>query len=153
MAFVLRSPAFDDESRIPNLYTCLGRNLSPPLAWEDVPGDVLSFAITCEDPDAPKGTFQHWGVFDIPAYVRELPEGFGNGEHQGIRQAKNGFGKTGYGGPCPPPGHGDHHYRFRIFALSVETLQLGDDADAAQVAEAARHHIVAESELTGIFSR
>ena len=153
MALVLRSPAFDDEGRIPNLYTCLGRNLSPPLVWEDVPADVLSFAITCEDPDAPKGTFQHWAVFDIPAYVRELPEAFGNGEHPGIRQARNDFGKTGYGGPCPPPGHGDHHYRFRIFALRVETLPVGDDPGGAEVAATAAHHLVAEAELTGIFSR
>ena len=153
MAFLLRSPAFDDDGRIPNLYTCLGRNLSPPLVWEDAPAGVLSFAITCEDPDAPKGTFQHWAVFDIPAYARELPEGFGNGGHGSIRQARNDFGQTGYGGPCPPPGHGEHHYRFRIFVLGVEALPVGDDPSCADVAAKAAHHMVAEAELTGLFSR
>lgn len=153
MAFVLHSPVFEAGDRLPNLYTCLGPNLSPPLAWDGVPEEVMSFAITCEDPDAPKGTFRHWAVYDIPATARELPEGFGNGDHPGIRQAVNDFGKTGYGGPCPPPGHGEHHYHFRIFALNVEALPLGDEPTVADVAEAARHRIVAESELTGVFSR
>ena len=153
MAFVLRSPAFEDEARIPDLYTCLSGNLSPPLAWDDVPAGALSFAITCEDPDAPKGTFHHWAIFDIPAYVRELPEGFGNTQHEGIRQAKNDFGTVGYGGPCPPPGHGEHHYRFRIFALRVETLRVDENASCREVAQAASHHIAAEAELTGTFSR
>ena len=153
MAFVLRSPVFDDDGRIPNPYTCLGANTSPPLAWEGVPEEVMSFAITCEDPDAPKGTFRHWAVFDIPTFIRELPEGYGNAQHEGIRQARNDFGKTGYGGPCPPPGHGVHHYEFRLFALNVETLPVGDDATVEQVGEAARKHIVAEAALTGVFSR
>lgn len=153
MTLVLRSPVFEDGDRIPNLYTCLGRNLSPPLEWDGVPEEVMSFALTCEDPDAPKGTFQHWAVFDIPAYVRDLPEGFGNAEHEGIRQAVNDFGKTGWGGPCPPPGHGEHRYRFRLFALNVETLPVGDAPRCAAIAEIAGHHIVAEAELTGLFSR
>src|SRR5690606_22899080 len=69
MVLVPTSPVFEDGGRIPNLYTCPGPNLSPPLTWDEVPGDVLSFALTCEDPDAPKGTFHHWAVYDIPAYA------------------------------------------------------------------------------------
>lgn len=137
MVLVPTSPVFEDGGRIPNLYTCPGPNLSPPLTWDEVPGDVLSFALTCEDPDAPKGTFHHWAVYDIPAYARELPEGFGNAEHGNIRQARNGFGKIGWGGPCPPPGHGEHRYVFRLFALGVENLPVGDAPTCADIAEAA----------------
>ncbi|MBD1544908.1 YbhB/YbcL family Raf kinase inhibitor-like protein [Roseibium aggregatum] len=155
MAFRLASPAFENNDEIPEGHTCMGANLSPRLEWSDPPPDALSFALVCLDPDAPGGTFYHWAVFDIPKDMRELEAGLRADAKRpdGLRQALNDFGKPGYGGPCPPRGHGPHHYRFCLFALDVAKLETGDHARCRQILEAARPHALATAEITGLFER
>src|SRR4051812_30845243 len=97
----LNSTAFAEGQTIPTQYTCDGADQSPPLAWGEPPQGTQSFALVVDDPDAPSGLFRHWAVYDIPAGTRSLDAGQATGS-----QAVNGFGKTGYGGPCPPKGHG-----------------------------------------------
>jgi Raf kinase inhibitor-like YbhB/YbcL family protein len=112
----------DFEGRFPTKYTCDGENQSPPLQWSGA-GECRSYALIVEDPDAPGGTFIHWVLYNIPAKIDRLPpslpktgqlHGFGT---QGI----NDFGNLGYDGPCPPKGHGDHRYYFRLYALKDDT--------------------------------
>ena len=108
----LASRAFENGGRIPGRFTCDGDNEMPPLEWTGVPPEARSLALVCSDPDAPSGTFHHWAVYDIPPDVRHLPER----KCAGMREAVNDFGRTGYGGPCPPRGHGSHRYCFRLYA-------------------------------------
>ncbi|MFL6800933.1 MAG: YbhB/YbcL family Raf kinase inhibitor-like protein, partial [Sphingomicrobium sp.] len=100
------------------------------------------------DPDAPSGTFRHWAVFDNPGTARSLV----SGEKAGT-DATNDFGKPGYGGPCPPKGHGPHHYRFKLFALDVPRLDTLANPRVADVESAARKHAIAEGELVGTYER
>ncbi|MCS6879253.1 MAG: YbhB/YbcL family Raf kinase inhibitor-like protein [Geminicoccaceae bacterium] len=153
-AMRLASPAFAAGGRIPERYTCDGADLSPPLSWSGAPVSTRSFVLVCEDPDAPAGTWYHWAVFDIPADQTSLPEGLAKTEKVGrLRQAINDFRKPGYGGPCPPRGHGTHHYRFRLLALSVGSLPLGPRPGCREVLSAAEPHILAGTELVGTYSR
>ena len=109
MGMQLKSSAFTNGERIPRRYSCDGEDMSPPLAWVDAPEDTRSFAIFCDDPDAPSGIFHHWAMFDIPKTTRDLPEGFASNAARSLAlQGTNDFGKTGYGGACPPKGHGTH---------------------------------------------
>lgn len=150
----LESSAFQDKARIPDRYTCMGDDISPPLAWTGAPSGTRSFALLCDDPDAPAGTWHHWAAFDIPVDRDGLPEAFPKqAQSGGIRQAINDFRRSGYGGPCPPPGHGVHRYRFRLLALGVETLELGSYAKCEDVARAAEQHILEETVLVGTYSR
>jgi Raf kinase inhibitor-like YbhB/YbcL family protein len=154
MDFRLTSPAFSDGERIPARYTCTGDDASPPLAWSDAPAGTLSFALLCDDPDAPGGTWRHWALFDIPADTRNLAEGQPKDEQVGaMRQGVNDFRRVGYGGPCPPPGHGVHHYHFRLLALSAERLDLLPRPRFEAVEQAARRQVLAEAALVGTFSR
>src|SRR2546426_12557047 len=118
MSLELTSTAFRDGQSIPTKYTADGRNISPPLAWTDPPAGTKSFALICEDPDAPRGTFTHWLAFNLPAESRELPEGLSAEATRpdGSLQGTNDFGKPGYGGPSPPPGK-PHRYVFQLLAL------------------------------------
>jgi len=153
-AMTLRSDAFQDGQAIPVRFTCDGENVSPPLSWSEPPPGTRSFALFCTDPDAPAGTFHHWGVFDLPAHLRRLDEGFSKtGGIPGARQAVNDFGKPGYGGPCPPQGHGVHHYHFEIFALDAARLDPPADARVANVRRAAVAHVLARGELIGTYRR
>ena len=144
----LRSSAFDDGQPIPTQYTCDGEDQSPALSWGEPPPGTKSFALVVDDPDAPSGRFRHWGTFDIPASARSI----GAGQAAG-KQAVNGFGKAGYGGPCPPPGHGPHHYHFKLYALDVGELGLSADAKVEQVESEARKHAIAQGELIGTYER
>lgn len=144
----LTSNAFQDGKPIPAQYTCDGANQSPPLAWGEPPQGTKSFALVVDDPDAPSGTFDHWGAFDIPASTRALAAGQSAGS-----QALNGFGKPGYGGPCPPRGHGPHHYRFKLMALNVDRLGVQADAKAGDVERAAEQYLVGRAQLTGMYER
>jgi Raf kinase inhibitor-like YbhB/YbcL family protein len=154
MTLQLTSKAFADGDSIPQVHTCDGRDISPPLAWSGAPAGCRSFALLCDDPDAPAGTWHHWAVHDIPPTQTSLPERMKAIAQTGaIRQAVNDFGRVGYGGPCPPRGHGPHHYRFRLLALSVDRLDLPEGAQCADVAEAAQRHKLAEATLTGIYER
>ena len=144
----LTSSAFQDGGAIPTEFTCEGADRSPPLQWGEPPAGTRSFALVVDDPDAPSGTFDHWGAFDIPPSTREIPAGQSVGA-----QTANGFGKSGYGGPRPPKGHGPHHYRFKLMALDVDRLGLQADAKASDVERAAEQHLVGRAELTGIYER
>ena len=102
----LRSSVFSDGETIPRRFTGEGEDLSPPLQWSDTPAETRSFVVLCDDPDAPAGIWHHWAVYDIPANRAALPEGTGEyGGGEGAKQAINDFGRSGYGGPCPPRGH------------------------------------------------
>lgn len=154
MAMTLTSTAFSPGSRIPGRCTCEGDDVSPPLAWSGVPAAAKSLVLLCDDPDAPAGTWHHWAAFDIPADQKGLAENLAKAARAGpIRQAINDFRRPGYGGPCPPPGHGTHHYHFRLLALDLAALGLRDGARCVEVEKTARSHVVAEAELIGTYSR
>lgn len=144
----LTSDSFANGQPIPARYTCDGANQTPVLHWGEPPPGTKSFALVIDDPDAPSGTFRHWGVFDIPASARSI----GTGQRLGS-EVRNDFGKPGYGGPCPPKGHGPHHYHFKLFALSIDRLELGSGASVADVERAAERHAIAQGELVGTFER
>ncbi len=149
----LRSSAFHDGAKIPRRLTCEGEDLSPALEWKDAPAETRSFVLLCEDPDAPAGTWHHWAAYDIPADRTALAEGAGTRQDAGLPQAINDFGRAGYGGPCPPRGHGPHHYQFRLLALSVDHLSVRKDPSCPQVAREARKHLLAEAVLVGLYQR
>lgn len=151
--FMLNSSAFADGQALPREFTCDGADQSPPLQWSEPPAGTKSFALVVDDPDAPNGTFRHWGAFNIPAVARELAPGAGNHNEGLMAQARNDFGKTGYGGACPPPGHGPHHYRFKLLALSVDRLEVGNGSSVKDVEAAAEKHLVGRAELTGTYER
>ncbi len=154
MAMRLSSPAFPAGGRIPDRHTCEGADLSPPVSWSGAPPGTRSFVLVCEDRDAPAGTWYHWAVFDIPSDQTSLPEGLAKAEKVGrLRQAINDFRKPGWGGPCPPRGHGTHHYRFLLLALSVATLPLGARPGCREVLAAAEPQVIAGTELVGTYSR
>ena len=144
----LTSDAFANGQAIPAHHTCDGANQSPPLSWGEPPPATKSFALVIDDPDAPGGTFRHWGAFDIPASTRRI----GAGQQVGV-QAVNDFDKPGYGGPCPPKGHGPHHYHFKLFALGVERLNVGPNPKVIDVGNEASRHAIAQGELIGTYER
>jgi len=148
----LTSGAFQDGGSIPYRYTCNGDDVSPPLAWGDPPPGTRSFALLVDDPDAPRGTFTHWVLFNIPSGARGLPEGVPGDERlpDGSVQGRNDFPRTGWGGPCPPSG--THRYRFFLYALDA-TLDLPPGASKRQLLDAVEDHILAEGRLTGTYSR
>ena len=144
----LASDAFQNGEPIPVQYTCDGADQTPMLHWGEPPPGTKSFALVIGDPDAPSGTFRHWGVFDIPPSARSI----GGSQRTGT-EVSNDFGKTGYGGPCPPKGHGPHHYHFRLFALDVDHLEVPSNAKVVDVENAAQKHALAEGELIGTYER
>lgn len=150
----LSSPAFSDAQRIPRRFTCDGEDLSVPLRWSDAPAETRSFVVLCEDPDAPAGVWHHWAVYDIPPDRMELAEGIGRTEAKsGLKQAINDFGRSGYGGPCPPRRHGPHHYRFHLLGLSVDHLAVSSKPSCQEVERQARRHAIAEAVLVGVYER
>ena len=154
MAFRLVSSAFADGQSIPARYTCEGKDISPALEWSDAPRGTRSFALVCSDPDAPMGTWYHWAVFDIAAETTRLQEAYPTDARVGTtRQAVTDFKRTGYGGPCPPKGHGVHHYHFQLMALDVATLSVSASPNCRDVERAAKGHILGETVLTGTYSR
>jgi hypothetical protein len=151
MAFKLISTAFADGSWIPQLYTCEGANLSPSLEWTGAPADTSSFALVVEDPDAPAGTWCHWLLYDLPPEVHNLAQGYKPGS-LGV-SGVNDFGKQGYGGPCPPKGHGPHRYFFKLYALNAPTLGLPVGAKRSVVERAVKGHTLAEAQYMGRYER
>ncbi|MCU0876736.1 MAG: YbhB/YbcL family Raf kinase inhibitor-like protein [Pirellulaceae bacterium] len=152
----LTSTAFSPGSPIPVTYTGDGEDRSPPLAWDDVPPATSEFVLICDDPDAPTPSpWVHWVLYRIPASARELPAGAADaGKLPGV-EGKNSWrtGQTlGYRGPAPPPGHGVHHYHFRLYALGA-FLTLPPRMDKEAVLAACRGHILAEAELVGTYER
>jgi len=151
MAFKLFSSAFSDGGRIPSLHTSQGADLSPSLEWSGEPAGTRGFALIVDDPDAPSGTWTHWLLFDIPPTVHTLAQGYAAGS-LGV-SGVNDFGKLGYGGPCPPKGHGPHRYFFKLYALDAATLELPPDAAASVLQRALKGHTLAEARYMGRFER
>jgi Raf kinase inhibitor-like YbhB/YbcL family protein len=149
----ISSPAFVEGQNIPVKYTCASQNVSPPLRWKDVPAETASFALIMDDPDTAVGTFTHWVMFNVPADVGDLPEGVpaDTEAYGGATQGKNGGGRLGYFGPCPPPG-APHHYRFFLYALDIR-LNLAAGASKEQVLKAMEGHILGQGQLVGLYQR
>ena len=153
MAFKIQSPAFAEGSTIPKKYTLDGDNLSPPFEWSDPPRNTRSFALICEDPDAPSGTFRHWAIGNIAADQNGLSEGLGTRRDGRCSFAVNDFGHGRYDGPRPPSGHGLHHYHFRLAALDADLIDMPEDASAEEFWSAVQPHILAETETVGTYQR
>jgi Raf kinase inhibitor-like YbhB/YbcL family protein len=153
MSITISSTAFNDNDAIPKQHTGDGANTSPPLRWSDPPEGTQSFALICDDPDAPRGTWVHWVLFNLPLESHELPEGVPTRETlgDGAKQGKNDFGKIGYGGPAPPKGK-PHRYFFKLYALDTK-LDLAAGATKAQLLAAMKGHVLAEGQLMGKYQR
>jgi Raf kinase inhibitor-like YbhB/YbcL family protein len=154
---ILSSTSFSDGKRIPVVYTrpaVGGQNISPPLKWSKVPEGAKSLALSVIDPHPAAGNWVHWIVVNIPAEVEGLPEGAsGKSMPKNSRELINSFGKSGYGGPQPPSGTGDHPYVFTLYALNVENIDISENTSLSGFLEAIQGHILAESRLTGYFGR
>lgn len=151
--FELRSDGFSNGETIPRRYTCDGENVSPALTWSRPPEGTRSFVLIVEDPDAPRGTFTHWVLYNVPPQVNRLPEAVPQGDllSWGAEQGRNDFGDDGYGGPCPPPGV-PHRYYFRLSALS-DTLALQPGASVSEVNQAMQGKLLGVSETMGRYAR
>jgi Raf kinase inhibitor-like YbhB/YbcL family protein len=153
MSIELTSTAFSSEATIPKQFTADGADRSPPLHWSEPPSGTKSLALICDDPDAPRGTWVHWVLFNLPEQSRELEEGVSPADtlDNGAKQGKNDFGKIGYGGPAPPRGK-PHRYFFRLYALDV-ALDLPAGATRAQLDGAMKGHILGQGQLMGTYQR
>ena len=155
MTFTLTSPAFENGMTIPTRHTCDGEDVSPPLLWEGAPGNSASYVLIVDDPDAPRGTFVHWVLYDLPGHARELPENVGPAqrlENLGeAAQGENDFDEIGWNGPCPPPGP-PHRYVFRLYALDAR-LGLDPGVKRQEVEGAMEGHVIGSAELTGTYGR
>lgn len=157
MAFTLTSPAFADRARVPEPHTCDGEDRSPELRWEGAPAATRSFALIMDDPDAPPGTWVHWVLYDIPSALAGLPEGLPktprvlDGAKHGACWGVDRYERSGYHGPCPPPGK-PHRYFFRLYALDAP-LGLKPGATAAQLRQAMTGRVLASAELIGMYGR
>jgi Raf kinase inhibitor-like YbhB/YbcL family protein len=150
----LISSCFANGAPIPRRFTCDGEDVSPPLEWTTPPEAARSFVLLCDDPDAPGGVWRHWAAYDIPKDQSALAEGASkDSDAPRFKQAANDFKHMGYGGPCPPRGHGPHRYHFRLFALSVDRLSVGDMPSCRDVERESRKHVIAEATLVGVYGR
>lgn len=148
---ILKSRSFQEGGMIPEKFTCQGDDVSPQLSWEAVPDGTKTFALICDDPDAPSGNFVHWVVFNIPADARNLNENLLKQKQlsDNIKQGINDFGSIGYGGPCPPA---LHRYYFKIYALDIE-LKSEAGISKADLLKAMGGHIIAQGQLMGKFKK
>ena len=156
MPLTLTSPAFGHMAAIPARFTCDGADVAPPLEWSDAPAGTRAFALIVDDPDAPdparpQRTYVHWVLHDVPPAARSLPEGAAAGSlPAGTREGRNDWGRTGYGGPCPPVGR--HRYFFKLHALDAPLGDLGTPTKA-EVERAMEGHVLARAELVGTYER
>jgi len=156
MGLALTSPAFAPGGDIPALFTCEDLDVSPPLEWSGLPDGTKSLVLIVDDPDAPdpaapKMTWVHWVLFNIPATASGLPEGVASSDlPAGTREGLNDWKRTGYGGPCPPIGR--HRYYHKLYALDAELPDLGTPTKAA-VEGAMKGHVLAEAVLTGTYRK
>ena len=155
----LTSTAFAENQWIPTKHTGEGADVSPVLKWTGAPAGVKSFALICDDPDALSVAgkiWDHWLIWNIPATMTELPENVAKTETVaplgGARQGLNGWPRLGYNGPMPPPGHGVHHYHFKLYALDT-VLPLPAQATKPQLETAMQSHVLAQTELIGTYER
>jgi Raf kinase inhibitor-like YbhB/YbcL family protein len=153
MKLSVSSPGFAQGDRIPVKYTCDGEGVSPPVYWSKGPAATQSYALIADDPDAPRGTFTHWVMYNIPSGVTRLEEHVTAVDRldDGTIQGKNSNDKVGYAGPCPPPGK-PHRYRFNLYALD-SLLDLGPGASKADLLNAMNGHVLAQGELMGTYGR
>ncbi len=153
MSIKLTSVAFENGEAIPAKHTCDAADVSPPLEWADLPNGTKSLALICDDPDAPVGTWVHWVIYDIAPALSALPEAVPPSEitPQGAKQGVNDFRRTGYGGPCPPPG-GPHRYFFKLYALDIEP-GLPPGASKADLLRVVEGHTLGEGTLMGRYQR
>jgi len=160
MSMTIRSTAFAEGDVIPQKHTGDGEDVSPPLAWEDVPDAAKELALVCDDPDAPTAEpWVHWVIYKIAPTVDELPQDVPADAQLGIPikalQGRNSWptGRTvGYRGPAPPPGHGVHHYHFKLYALDCE-LDLNSGIDKNALLAAMDGHVLDQGELVGTYQR
>ena len=156
MPFVLTSPAFKPNDRIPVKYTGEGADVSPPLEWANPPAGAKSFALICEDPNVPAGTWVHWVIWNLPTTLKLLHENVEKAERPsdlgGACQGVNSWPRLGYNGPMPPKGHGTHYYHFTLYALDG-VLDLKAGADAKALLAAMKGHILGQATLMGTYSR
>lgn len=154
MAFTIRSSVFAADGPIPRKYTCDAEDVSPPLEWSGAPEGTKSFALIMQDPDAPdpdapKRTYVHWVLYDLPADCAGLPEAATRETiPAGTREGTNDWNRTGYGGPCPPIGR--HRYYFRLFALDRMFGDLGEPR-RADLEGAMGRHVLAKAEVMGTY--
>jgi Raf kinase inhibitor-like YbhB/YbcL family protein len=153
MNLQITSSAFSEGNPIPIEYTCDGADVSPDLQWSSVPPNTKSLALICDDPDAPSGTFVHWVLYGLPPTENHLPKGVPTTPTlpNGAKQGKNGFGRIGYGGPCPPRG-APHRYFFRLYAVDT-SIDEPPGASRAQIDRAMKGHILAQGHLMGTYKR
>jgi len=154
-AFNLSSHAFEPNGDIPRKHTCDGEDLSPDLAWSHAPPGTKSLALVVDDPDAPdpaapKMTWVHWVLYDIPPDVAGLAAGASNALPAGTREGKNDWQRTGYGGPCPPIGR--HRYFHKLYALDTVLPDLGQPSKA-KLEAAMQGHVLARAELVGTYQK
>jgi Raf kinase inhibitor-like YbhB/YbcL family protein len=156
MALLLRSPAFTQGSEIPIRHTCEGEDHSPALEWSGVPDGARSLALVIDDPDAPdpkapRMTWVHWVLYDLPPTISGLPEGISAAQlPPGTRQGRNDWKRTGYGGPCPPIGR--HRYFHKLYALDTVLSDLGEPTKA-KLEQAMAGHVLAQAELMGTYEK
>lgn len=139
------TPAFDEGAAIPARYTCDGTDVSPPLALSDIPEGTVSLVVVMDDPDAPRGTWDHWVAYDLPVALE-----IGEGAAEAGTPGKNSWGEEGYRGPCPPGG--THRYFFTVYALD-SSLGLPAGKDKGDVLDALAGHLLDEASLMGTYSR
>ena len=152
-SLTIHSSAFQQDSAIPQRFTCQGDNISPAFQWSGAPSGTQSFALVCEDPDAPHGTFYHWVMYNIPATEHGLAENIEKRDRlaNGTRQGVNSFQQMGYGGPCPPPGN-PHRYYFKLFALDTQ-INIPGEATRDELMSAIQGHVLAEGETMGTYQK
>ncbi len=146
-SFSLHSPAFDRQQQIPRKYTCDGNDINPPLRIEHIPMAAQSLALIVDDPDAPRGTWVHWVLWNIDPSRSEISEG---SVPAGAVEGVNDFGNLGYGGPCPPSG--THRYFFRLYALDA-AIPLDKGITRKDLEKAMKGHVLGQAELIGLYSR
>lgn len=153
MKLEISTAAFQPGAPIPSRYTCDGEDVSPPLKWTGAPQGTKTFALICDDPDAPIGTWVHWVLWNLPATATGLPEGAEKSGQlpAGTSQGTNDFRRTVYGGPCPP-GSKPHRYFFKLYALDA-VLSLKSGSKKKDLIKAMDGHILAEAELMGTYTR
>ena len=144
---------FKSGGEIPREFTCDGANVSPQLAINGIPSGAKTLAIIVDDPDAPIGTFTHWVAwnFQVSGSSASIPKAVPR-KTSIMVQGRNDFGRIGYDGPCPPRGHGKHHYHFKVYALDT-SLNLREGATKAELERAMKGHILAQAEIVGIYGR
>lgn len=146
--FVLTSGAFENQSTIPEIYSCNGQDISPPLTWEYTPPDTKSLVLIMDDPDAPVGTWVHWILFNLPPDLTGLKENL-EVLPAGTKTGQNSWRKNAYGGPCPP-GNSSHHYYFKLYALDT-MLDLPEGVKKSTLEKAMDGHVTGYTELVGIY--